>query len=90
MWNMIGTYNYIQYTNDTAWLSQNWAKYLKAMTYIYAKVTDHGLLHVTGVRDWARLTQGGNNSEANMMYDRKSTVNPLSSLTIESLDFIAH
>jgi uncharacterized protein (DUF608 family) len=67
MWSMIGTYSYVLYTNDTAWLSQVWDKYLRAMDYIDAKVSNTGLLNVTGTRDWARETQGGNNTEANMM-----------------------
>jgi glycogen debranching enzyme len=67
MWTMIGTYNYILYTNDTTFLQQNWPGYLKAMDFIYDKVGPNGLLNVTGIRDWARWQQGFNNSEANMM-----------------------
>ena len=66
---MIGTYNYVLYTNDTAFLSQNWAKYLLAMKFIYGKVGSSGLLNVTGLRDWARWQTGFNGSEPNMMYD---------------------
>ncbi|KAF1346620.1 Six-hairpin glycosidase-like protein [Delphinella strobiligena] len=66
-WTMIGTFNYVLYTNDTAFLSQNWAGYLRAMEYIYSKVQPSGLLNVTGIRDWARWQQGFNNSEANMI-----------------------
>ncbi|THZ82109.1 Six-hairpin glycosidase [Aureobasidium pullulans] len=68
MWSMIGTYNYVLYTNDTAFLSKNWDRYLHAMESIYAKVHQpSGLLNVTGIRDWARWQQGFNNSEANMI-----------------------
>ncbi|RDW75089.1 putative alpha-l-rhamnosidase protein-1 [Coleophoma cylindrospora] len=67
MWSMIGTYNYVLYSNDTTFLAQNWAKYLKAMNYIYGKVGTSGLLNVTGIRDWARWQQGFNNSEANII-----------------------
>ena len=67
-WTMIGTYNYLLFTNDTAFLDQNWAGYQFAMEYIYAKVLQPlGLLNVTGTRDWARVAQGGNNTEANMI-----------------------
>ncbi|KAK8213426.1 hypothetical protein M8818_002726 [Zalaria obscura] len=31
MWTMIGTYNYLLFTNDTAFLEQNWNGYLRAM-----------------------------------------------------------
>ncbi len=65
---MIGTYNYLLYTNDTAFLLQNWAKYQLAMTYIYGKVTyPSGLLNQTGLRDWARWQTCYNNSEAQMI-----------------------
>jgi hypothetical protein len=68
MWSMIGTYNYLLYTNDTAFLNKNWDRYSHAMEYIYNKVHQpSGLLNVTGIRDWARWQQGFNNSEANMI-----------------------
>ncbi|KAL1986285.1 hypothetical protein VTN96DRAFT_6653 [Rasamsonia emersonii] len=68
MWTMIGTYNYVLFTNDTGFLLQNWNGYLKAMDYIYGKVDPNsGLLNVTGTRDWARWQQGYNNSEAQMI-----------------------
>lgn len=67
MWTMIGTYNYLLYTNDTTFLEKNWAGYLRAMEYVYGKVQPSGLLNVTGIRDWARWQQGFNNSEANMI-----------------------
>lgn len=62
---MIGTYNYMLYKNDTAFVQQNWEKYLKAMSYIYGKVQSTGLLNSTGTRDWARWQTGGNLTEAN-------------------------
>lgn len=68
MWTLIGTYYYILYTNDTAFLELNWPRYEKALEYTYGKVLQPlGLLNVTGTRDWARLTQGGNNTEANVI-----------------------
>lgn len=68
MWSMIGTHNYVLYTNDTAFLETNWDGYLLAMDFIYGKVTyPSGLLNVTGIRDWARWQQGFNNTEAQMM-----------------------
>ena len=67
MWTMIGTYNYLLYTNDTDFLEMNWPKYLQAMDFIYGKVDESGLLNVTGLRDWARWQTGFNGSEPNMM-----------------------
>lgn len=75
---MIGTYNYLLYTNDTAFLQQNWAGYIRAMNYIYGKVGPSGLLNVTGLRDWARWQTGFNQSEAQMILFR--TLNTGSSL----------
>ncbi|KAF1976750.1 putative alpha-L-rhamnosidase B [Bimuria novae-zelandiae CBS 107.79] len=67
MWTMIGTYNYMLYKNDTAFVQLNWPKYLRAMTYIYGKVQASGLLNSTGTRDWARWQTGGNLTEANVI-----------------------
>lgn len=71
MWTMIGTYNYILYTNHTDFLELNWPRYQHAMEYIYNKVHQpSGLLNVTGTRDWARQVQGGENTEANVILYR--------------------
>ena len=67
MWTMIGSYNYVLYTNDTAWLMPLWDKYKHAMEYVVGKVDDSGLMNVTGTRDWARWQQGFHNTEANMI-----------------------
>jgi hypothetical protein len=67
MWTMIGTFNYVLYSNDTSFLQENWSKYLLAMNFIYAKVGRSGLLNVTGLRDWGRWQTGFNGSEPNMM-----------------------
>ena len=72
MWSMIGTYNYILFTNDTSFLTARWTNYTRAMNYIYNKVlpAPSGLLNVTGTRDWARWQQGFNNTEANFILYR--------------------
>lgn len=70
MWTMIGTYNYLLYTNDTEFLAENYNGYLRAMEYIYNKVGASGLLNVTGTRDWARWVTGFNMSEAQMILYR--------------------
>ncbi|KAL1892259.1 hypothetical protein Sste5346_007215 [Sporothrix stenoceras] len=67
MWTMIGTYNYVLYTNDTDFLARNWAGYQRAMAFITRKQTSSGLLNVTGVRDWARLNVGDNMTEAQVI-----------------------
>ncbi|CAN9188782.1 unnamed protein product [Alternaria alternata] len=69
MWTMIGTYNYMLYTNDAAFVQKNWARYKRAMEYVYAKVEvdGSGLFNQTGTRDWARWQTGFNNTEANVI-----------------------
>ena len=79
MWTLVGTYYYLLYTNDTTFLDANWAKYERALEYTYKKVLQPlGLLNVTGTRDWARVTQGGNNTEANViLYHTLTTASQL-------------
>jgi hypothetical protein len=66
-WTMIGTYNYVLYTNDMVFLDRNWAKYKMAVEFLLRKVNSKNLLSVTGRRDWARWDQGGENSQANIL-----------------------
>ncbi|CAG8116970.1 unnamed protein product [Penicillium olsonii] len=91
MWTMIGTYNYVLYTNDTGFLLKNWGGYRHAMDYIYGKVTyPSGLLNVTGTRDWARWQQGYNNSEAQMiLYHTLKTGSALASWAGDSTNLSA-
>ena len=49
------------------WLSIVYEKYKNAMNFITAKIDSTGLLDVTGTNDWGRLSQGGHNTEANML-----------------------
>lgn len=68
MWTLIGTYYYVLYTNDTEFLDKNWPRYTRAVDYVLGKILQPlNLLNVTGTRDWARMTQGGNNTEANVI-----------------------
>ncbi|KIW53328.1 hypothetical protein PV05_08912 [Exophiala xenobiotica] len=80
MWTMIGTYNYVLYTNDTAWLAPLWDKYKLAMQFVVDKIDESGLMNVTGTRDWARWQQGFHNTEANMiLFQTLSTGSKLAS-----------
>ena len=74
LWTLIGTANYYQYSHDSAWLAGEWANYQKAMAYSLAKVGSDGLMTVTGLADWARGDQGGENLWANvLLYQALST-----------------
>lgn len=64
---MIGTYDYFLWTNDKTWLTTIYSKYKSAMGFITAKIDNTSMLDVTGTNDWGRLTQGGHNTEANML-----------------------
>ncbi|KAB8289678.1 hypothetical protein EYC80_010590 [Monilinia laxa] len=70
---MIATYEYIHYTNNQEFLATYWPKYQLAMTFIATKIDNTSLLYVTGINDWGRLTQGGHNSEANVLLCRVLT-----------------
>ncbi|HWC84608.1 MAG TPA: discoidin domain-containing protein [Pseudonocardiaceae bacterium] len=67
LWSLIGTANYVQYSQDTAWLTGIWAQYRKALQFSLSKVGSDGLMSVTGTADWARGDQGGANIEANAL-----------------------
>lgn len=64
---LIGTYDYFLWTNDITWLTTIYPKYKSAMGFITGKIDSTGMLSVTGTNDWGRLTQGGHNTEANML-----------------------
>jgi hypothetical protein len=54
-------------------LSAVYSKYTTATTFITLKIDNTGMLDVTGVSDWGRLSQGGHNTEANMLLYRTLT-----------------
>ena len=54
---MIGTYDYFLFTNDTSFLGAIYSKYPTAMSFIASKIDNTGMLDVTGVSDWGRLSQ---------------------------------
>lgn len=72
MHTLIGTYNYWLYSGDDNWVQSIWSNYTQAVSYLASRVDDTGLFDVAGTRDWARLGQGGHNSEANALYYRVS------------------
>ncbi|KAL0486728.1 hypothetical protein AKO1_001581 [Acrasis kona] len=69
MWALVGTYNCYSYTNDKNWLKGVWDRYKTGVKFVLNKFSSNGLLLVTGVADWARIGQGGENIAANsLMY----------------------
>lgn len=67
---LIGTYEYVLHSGDTAFLTSNWNKITLAVNYIAAKIDTTGLLNVTATQDWGRHDQGGHNTEANALLYR--------------------
>ncbi|CZR60718.1 related to alpha-L-rhamnosidase B [Phialocephala subalpina] len=69
MSSIIGTYEYVLYSGDMAFLDKNWPKIQQAINFVARKIDHSGLLYVTGTNDWGRYTQGGHNTPANtLMY----------------------
>jgi uncharacterized protein (DUF608 family) len=64
---LIGIYEYYLFTKDDKFMTGNWDKYVKAVSYITRQIDKTGLLFVTGTQDWGRDGQGGHNTEANML-----------------------
>ncbi|KAF2164440.1 glycoside hydrolase family 78 protein [Zasmidium cellare ATCC 36951] len=65
---MIATHDFILYSNDMAFLNQNFEDYKKAMTFILSKVDETGLLNVTGASNWGRKAlDAGRSTDGNML-----------------------
>jgi len=67
MASLIGTYDLFWFSGDTTWLSSIWSKYKLALQFIIAKIDSTDLIYVTLNDDWGRMSQGGYNTEANML-----------------------
>lgn len=82
MSSIIGTYEYMLHSTDTAFLTSNWAKISLAINWIAGKIDSTGLLDVTGTADWGRYIQGGHNTEANaLMYKTLTTGSTMANWT---------
>jgi uncharacterized protein (DUF608 family) len=67
---LIGTYEYVLYSGDMEFLTSHWSAIVLAIKWIAAKIDTTGMLDVTAIADWGRLTQGGHNTEANALLYR--------------------
>ncbi|KHJ30681.1 putative bacterial alpha-l-rhamnosidase domain protein [Erysiphe necator] len=66
---LIASYDFFLWTNDKDWLESIYEnKYKKAMDFITNKVDKTGMLFVTDKEDWGRLSQGGYNTQANLLF----------------------
>ncbi|KAI1377197.1 Six-hairpin glycosidase-like protein [Hypoxylon crocopeplum] len=64
---LLGTYDYVLYSGDTAWLRKRWAAYRRALNASLAKVDSRNLMHVSSPLDWNRHGMGGYNIEASTL-----------------------
>ena len=65
---MIGTYDYVLYSNDISYLKSVWAGYKQAMTYITGKIDSTGLIDITGTSNWGRAaSESGHTTDGNML-----------------------
>ncbi|KAK3378385.1 Six-hairpin glycosidase-like protein [Podospora didyma] len=61
---LLGTYNYVLFSDDLNWLRDRWDEYLRALRVSISKVDELGLLHVSSTADWLRPGMTGHNLEA--------------------------
>ncbi|KAK8065929.1 hypothetical protein PG997_012676 [Apiospora hydei] len=60
LWTMLGTYNYVFFSDDTDFLLQHWDGYKAAMTWAQQHVDSSGLLYSASVdADWGRFGADG-------------------------------
>ncbi|KAH8205366.1 hypothetical protein TruAng_000445 [Truncatella angustata] len=61
MWTMIGTYNYVFYSDDIEFLTSNWEKYKLGMSYAFSQIDPTtGLINSDNfLNDWGRLNANG-------------------------------
>ncbi|KAI0477673.1 alpha-L-rhamnosidase B [Xylariaceae sp. FL0804] len=69
MWIMIGTYNYVLYSGDVDFLRENWAGYVKAMSFLDTQFdTSLDLINIEEYpNDWGRFNANGTLAEAQML-----------------------
>lgn len=76
---LLAFYEYILYTNDSSFLTDSWENYKSGMSFVTGKIDNSSLFYCTGTNDWGRYSQGGHNTEANMlMYGVLTTGSSLS------------
>lgn len=70
LWTLAATYDYMLYSDDTAWLDGVWQQYESAIDYSLAKINEYGLLSITGTSDSVRILAKGENLIANVLHWR--------------------
>ncbi|MEU6034771.1 trehalase family glycosidase [Actinomadura sp. NPDC047616] len=73
LWTLAATWDYYLYTGDRAWLATVWDAYRKAVDYTGAKLSQRGLVSITGTSDSVRILPKGENLTANVLLWRVLT-----------------
>ena len=67
LWVLSDMYDYYKFSNDLAWIRQNWAAFELGLKTPLTQVDD-GLFNVVRDFDWGRTGTGGHNTEANAIF----------------------
>lgn len=68
---LIGTYDYMVFSGDTAFLNSNWGKYKSAVSFVTNKIDGTGMMNVNGPNNWGRTAgSGGHATDGNMLLYR--------------------
>ncbi|RAY16681.1 alpha-L-rhamnosidase [Actinomadura craniellae] len=67
LWTLAATWDYYLYTGDRRWLDGVWEDYRQAVDFSTAKLSERGLLSITGTSDSVRILAKGENLIANVL-----------------------
>ncbi|KAK8855744.1 glycoside hydrolase family 78 protein [Apiospora arundinis] len=71
LWTMLGTYNYVFFSDDTDFLKQHWDGYKAAMKWAQGEVDSSGLLYGKSKdADWGRLWPDGTTTSIQALFYR--------------------
>lgn len=65
---LLATHDYVLFSGDTSWLTENWDNYKLGMTFATQKIDRSGLMNVTGGNNWGRTAMStGHTTDGNML-----------------------
>ncbi|KAL4789082.1 Six-hairpin glycosidase-like protein [Aspergillus venezuelensis] len=73
LWHLVGTYNYLLYSGDTAFVTKYWPNFTKGLNRTLSLLSSNGIVDVTGDQDWGRFTYGTERASASMLLYRALT-----------------
>ncbi|KAL4899629.1 Six-hairpin glycosidase-like protein [Aspergillus multicolor] len=69
LWQLIGTYNYLLYSGDAAFVVDHWPQFTKGLNRSLSLLSSNGIVKVTADRDWGRFTYGAERASASILFD---------------------